>query len=277
MTNYNRTALLLFIGAAALPAAETQAQGLLWNLPPDGSWVRFEGTYSFSDRRPGSVAGDVEPWTRSLWIGVIGTEMAEYQNQMVPCRWIEIHVNTGRPSEAGLDPGPLGLRKYKVLVPESGVPGKLISDEKIPVSMIPIVKGYRQFGDGPVEQITTNVLQVYPVICLLQHYRQWQPETDQPAELAIRLGTVQAIKYTAKRTMESPRRRSTTTAEIWRSDQVPFGLARWNVTVLLEEKDSVQPRSQFAPVSQLAEQMEAHESGTTLQNLPNIDLLPVPQ
>jgi len=45
--------------------------------------------------------------------------------------------------------------------------------------------------------------------------------------------------------MESPKVRSTNEADYWVSTNVPFGLARWVVTVTTEEKDLAAPRSDF--------------------------------
>ena len=46
----------------------------------------------------------------------VQSEMATFRGQEQPCRWIEIKVVTGHPSEVGIR-GP--VRIYKVLVPEA--------------------------------------------------------------------------------------------------------------------------------------------------------------
>ena len=93
-----------FLAACALmglfAAAHADAQGLLWSLPPDGTWVRYEGTYSQLVRRPDSTAGDLQlEWTRHLTIKSVGTSEESYRGQVQPCRWIEIKVVTGQVKE----------------------------------------------------------------------------------------------------------------------------------------------------------------------------------
>ncbi|MCH8315241.1 MAG: hypothetical protein IIA64_04640 [Planctomycetes bacterium] len=112
------------------------------------------------------------------------------------------------------------------------------------------------------------MLQVYPVLSLLQHYRQWDGDAGQPADPGIELGPVEATNRAASLIVESRQFRSTNSAEIWLSKDVPFGLAKWKVTVLREEKDRVEPRSAFQPVSELIEEMEAHETGKDAQPFP---------
>ena len=258
--------LLCFGGLLTASVGSAQAQGLIWTLPPDGSEVRYEGTYSYVDRRPGSSVGEIDPWIKHLWIRSVGAKMAEYKGETVPCRWIEIKVVTGRVTEDGLDPGPAGARLYKILVPETAVVGKLVDDEQIPVSMIPIVVGYRKFGDGPVMSITSKVLQVYPLISLLQHYKQLKSETGQAENPGIRLGDVQAVEYTGEMKVESRRSRSHNTGVLWRSRDVPFGVAKWTVKILLEAKGEAESRSEFKPVSEITVEMQAHEIAENAQS-----------
>lgn len=239
--------------ASAMPAA---AQGLIWSLPADGTSVRYEGKYTYIERSENSPVKDIAPWTKHITVKSVGKEMRDVDGKMVDCRWIEIIVATGRDSEAGLATGPLGTWKYRVLIPEASVVGDLETDG-IPVSMLPVVEGYRKLGSRPVEAIKSSVLQVYPVISLLEHYRQWDGEAEPAADAGVQVNgaAVQASKRMAKLVVESPKFRSTNTAELWFSNDVPFGLAKWKVTVLREEKDSTQPRTEFQAANELIEEM----------------------
>ena len=260
---------VLFGMCCAESIRPAEAQGLIWTLPADGSWVRYEGTYAYIERKEESAVESIEPWTKHLLIQSVGQEMREYRGKMVACRWIEIEVTTGRKTEDGLDPGPLGTRKYRVLAPESAVVGKLHDDDAIPVSMLTIVEGYRKFGDRPVQAIKSNVLQVYPVLSLLQHYEQWTGAAAEPTDPGVKLGPVTATQREASLKIESRRFRSTSKAQLWRSPDVPFGLAKWKVTVLREEKDNVQPRSEFQPVNEIVEAMEVYQVGDNAKRLPD--------
>jgi len=48
--------------------------------------------------------------------------------------------------------------------------------------------------------------------------------------------------------MESSKSRSTNEGEYWVSKDVPFGLARWVVTITTEEKELAAARSEFRTV-----------------------------
>ena len=139
----------------AIPTS-ANATGLLWNLPEDGRSVSYQGTYTKQ-----TTDGNPEiTWLRNMSIKSVGTVDAEYKGVSQPCRWVEIEVVTGKKGETGLDPGPAGGLLYKVLIPESKIVGDTKDVDDIPVSMIPIVKGYRRIGEGAVKPIKAKALQV---------------------------------------------------------------------------------------------------------------------
>jgi len=47
----------------------------------------------------------------------VGSEMAQYRDEEVPCRWIEIKIERGRVRDGKIDTGLTGLEIYKVLIP----------------------------------------------------------------------------------------------------------------------------------------------------------------
>ena len=56
-----------------------------------------------------------------------------------------------------------------MLIPEARIFGTLINNNSvdadgIPVSFLPIIRGYRKLGNRKEEQIKTKVLQIYPAI-----------------------------------------------------------------------------------------------------------------
>lgn len=248
MRGLNGSALSLFAAAfLLLSSSPVQAQGLLFNLPEDGSSVEYEGTLRYT-------TGDQDPqplvWTSELTIKSVGQEQAEYQGVMQPCRWIEIKVVTGKSDAGGIDPGPVGARVYKVLVPESKIISTPTDADTIPNHMIPIVKGYRRLGEEAVKEIKSSALRIYPTITLLTNYDN--PETVASGQVPEIIDTslnITADHMKGKLVMESPESRSTNEAEYWVSSDVPFGLARWVVTVTREEKEPTSPRSEFRQVS----------------------------
>ncbi|MEZ6045787.1 MAG: hypothetical protein R3C11_09480 [Planctomycetaceae bacterium] len=160
-----------------LLVTSVQAQGLIWSLPEPGTWARYEGTYKQIEIRTGVAEGNLElEWIRELTIKSLGTEM-RMPSKRHPATGLEFKQVTGKPSDQG-NPGSYGIRRYKVLVPEEAIIGKVTDDQDILVDYIPIVKGYRQLSEfDEVEEITTPVFQVYPLITLQRHYQSPKKET----------------------------------------------------------------------------------------------------
>lgn len=258
--------LCAWLAAGPSPAF---AQGLIWKLPEDeGAWVRFEGTYRQVEFRPESAEGNEEfgPWIRHLTIKSLGRETAEFRGEQVPARWLEFKVVTGLEKDGTLDPGPVGARIYKVLVPESAILGKAVDENGIPVSYLPIVSGYRKVGDQEPQEMTAGVLQIFPTISLLQHYRQVEPTSDGTEDPEVGLGPIEARQHTATETLETPGSRAVSEAVLWLGDEVPFGLARWTVKYTQEEKEERAPRTDFKPVSETVVEMKAVEAGNGAQS-----------
>jgi hypothetical protein len=243
------------------------AQGLILHLPEDGTGVEYEGVLTQENVRPDLPDGkETLQWSRELSIKSIGREDADYNGTVQPCRWIEIKVVTGSAGAAGIDPGPVGARIYKVLVPESKIIDTAVDADTIPNHMLPIVKGYRRLGESQVQEIRSLALRVYPTISLLTNYDDVEtiataetPQTNAPQSFSAR-----RLKGTL--TMERPMSRSTNVGEFWVSREVPFGLARWEVTVTREEKESTAPRDQFRNVSTVKSVMSVKRLLTTAES-----------
>src|SRR5262245_3407124 len=91
------------IGASVLCAGMARADGLLYQLPEDGSWVRFEAQYTFKAEgmeKPGQGTGTLT--MASVGKVVEGSE---------PCRWIEFELKLK-------DIGPEQVLIRKLLIPE---------------------------------------------------------------------------------------------------------------------------------------------------------------
>ena len=250
-------ACMAFIAGAAQSAS---AQGLIWSLPEDGTLVRYKGVYTQTVRRPNSTEGDLTlTWDRIVEIRSVGKLDADYQGQTVPCRWIEIKVETGKSPEGVLDAGPGGIRMFKLLVPETSIRGTVTEpvdrDRTILASHIHIVKGYRKIGDEPEMEIQSNVFQLYPIISLLRHYDSL---TDgESASVNVLAGEFSSTKYSGQMVMETNVYRSTNTGEMERSDAIPFGVVAWKAKTVSEEKGSTDARTEFRETSIIEEDMKA--------------------
>ncbi|QDU78713.1 hypothetical protein Pla110_04170 [Polystyrenella longa] len=261
---YRISTALICLLILSVPAS-VQAQGLIWSLPEDGTWARYEGTYNQTEIRSGVAEGNlVLEWIRELTIKSLGTEQAMYQGEETTCHWIEFKQVTGKPSEAGIDPGSYGVRIYKVLIPEEVIIGKVIDGQDILVDYIPIVKGYRQLSlFEEVEEIETPVFQVYPLVTLLRHYRKISEEG--PASLSLKAGGFETTKYLGSLTTESPTNRTRNKGEFWRSPDVPFGIAQWSINVQKENKDREDGRGEFRLASEITENMSLVATGDGAQ------------
>jgi hypothetical protein len=230
------------------------AQGLIWNAPAEGTEVQYEGDYIQEDERPNDVQKRIKlEWRRRLWIKALKKTKAEYNGNTVDCQWFEIKVVTA--SEVGGDgdlvPGPGGQRIYKVLVPLEratiGPPiaGKVADKSGIPIAYLPIVKGYRRFDEQAAQPITSGVLDTYPMLTLMAHYRNLDVVSEEEDPQVTLAGVSTATHYHGEQITESPTNRSTNKAEIWANNSIPFGLARWKVEIVREAKDGQAARDQF--------------------------------
>ncbi len=73
--------LLLLVWAFGGLERAANAQGLVLRLPPDGTWVRYEGTFGQTEIRPDTATGKLEipPWAEHVTIKSVGSEEAEFR------------------------------------------------------------------------------------------------------------------------------------------------------------------------------------------------------
>jgi len=254
-----RTVPLLAALVCLVVLQSASAQGIIWKLPEDGSLVHYEGTYRQIEAQPGSSEGNLEmEWIRHLTIKSVGKEDAEYRSKTVPCRWIEMKLQTGRVKDGLIATGTVGERIYKVLVPESAVIGQTRDSEGLPVTYLPIVRGYRKTNtkDATPKEITSKVLQIYPIISLVRHYRD-MTRGNVPESVLVGQEEVDATKLTGNFEQESLNDRVLHESSLYLSEAVPFGLAKWSVKITQEAKGEVESRSEFQFVSEITVDMTA--------------------
>jgi hypothetical protein len=236
----------------------------LWKLPEqDGVGVRFEGTYRQLVKRPNSQEGDTQiEWRRRLKISSVGQEEAEFRGELQPCRWIEFKLQTGHAKEGDIDSGPGSTRIYKLLIPEASIRGELTEplaeDREVFVSFIPIIRGFRKIGDESAQPVTGTSFQLFPLISTLQHYRELTPRGGAES-LQLPIGPITAEVFEGTTMAESPSIRTTSSAEIFRSDELPFGVAKWVVKTVTAEKPPTAARSEFATSNEIVEELQALE------------------
>ena len=247
---------------ASLPGGIAFGQGVVCQLPADGTWVRFEGSYSQVELRPETTAGklEIEPWIEHVTIKSVGKEVAEYREQKVPCRWIEIRIERGRERDGKVDTGLTGLEIYKVLIPESAVIADNVDDEEVPVSFLPLVKGYRKVGKADPKLLTEPALQLYPLGILVGYYRELTVVAE-GVDADVGIGAIKANQLQGDIKIERPDSRTVQESTIWKSSDVPFGVARWSAKLTRERKDAQSNRDEFKRVSEVTIEMKAKETG----------------
>lgn len=266
------------LGCCLSARSAAVAQGLVWKLPAPNTWVQYEGEYRQTETRPKDISGEdlqITPWRRRLVVKALQQTQADYAGKTITCQWFEFVIETGREEAGVIATGPGSRRIYKVLVPlellESslGEPrdGLVLDAENIPIAYLPIVKGYRQFGNSPVEPIKTTAFNLYPTVTLLPNYRSLETLSEAADPEVTLAGVSSARHYRGQLAIESVTNRSQSRAEIWYSEESPFGVVRWQVDVSRESKASSAPRSAFATVSTYRVEMKAVGTGNDATSL----------
>lgn len=258
---------ILGLALTGLFAATASAQGLILSLPPDGTWVRYEGTYAHTEIRPESALGKLEvpPWSEHVTIKSVGVAMAEFLGETVPCRWLEIKVERGREVDGKIATGKTGLEIYKVLVPESVVTENPVVEEGVPIGFLPIVRGARVIGDGEPQPLSEAALKLYPLGVLFSFCRNLEVEEDN-SDPGTGLGPISATLRSGTKTLERLNSRTEMTVKIWTSPDVPFGVAAWNAQIIRSVKDSQKGRDEFQPLTQVDVELKARGTGDDAQS-----------
>lgn len=258
--------LLNLCGILACLCGTVQAQGLIWSLPEDGQWVRYEGTYTQLAKQAEGGDSDLNlNWQRKITLKSVGKETADFRGKSVPARWIEIKIETGNVVDNVLQPGPGGVQLYKLLIPESVIRGELfdkaIDERTVFIGGIPIVKGTRKSGSQDPITLEGGLFQIYPIVALINHDRD-DAVSEDTQQVTVPAGTFPSTLIQGEKVTETTGRRSTNTYEVTRSAEIPFGVVKWTATTVTEEKGSTDIRSEFKESLRIKEEMQAVETGS---------------
>jgi hypothetical protein len=120
----------MITGVCVLGPGIARADGLLYQLPEDGSWVRFDAPYTFK------VAGREKPGkgTGSITMASVGTAREGSE----PCRWIEFKMQL---KDSGMEHTLI----RKLLIPEKYLKKGENATEHV-------VRGWAKFNDEDVQR-----------------------------------------------------------------------------------------------------------------------------
>jgi len=107
-----------------------------------------------------------------------------------------------------------------------------------------------------VKPIASGILQVYPLITFIPHLRSMN-QAEGTVDPQVQLGPVESVQLSGLEKVESRTTRTTTEVTLWRSKNVPFGLAKWEIKVQRERKDINDPRTSFQAASSIEIKMQA--------------------
>lgn len=254
----------IFAGATAAPCL---AQGVILRLPADGTWVRYEGTYAHTEIRPDTALGKLEipPWLEHVTIKSVGSVMADYEGESVPCRWIEIKIERGREADGKIAVGKTGLEIYKVLVPEAKIVEDPVVEAGVPIGFVPIVRGARVIGSGEPKPLTEPALKLYPLAMLFTYCRDLKA-LEENVDPGTGLGAISATLLEGSSIQERPGSRTEMSVKVWKSADVPFGVAAWSGRITRSIKDAEQPRDEFKPLTLVDIELKARGTGENAQS-----------
>ncbi len=253
--------VLAFAWTVCCTAPAALAQGLIWNLPESGTWVRYAGEYRQTTLRPQSSEGDLLlQWNRVLEIRCLERETAEWKGAEVTCVWVEFEVKTGVLIDSEIDAGPGSVRLYKVLIPEQEILGKAFLELEVPRAYLPIVKGYRKIGEGEAEELNGHVFQTYPLLSQVL-INEHASLSGQETTIETPLGSFASEQIENTSSIENASTRTTNTTQMWLSEEMPFGAVKWTVRVERETKTLVDTRDLFTKHSEISVEMQAAAQG----------------
>src|SRR5205085_9919072 len=123
-----------------------------------------------------------------------------------------------------------------ILIPEVAVITDNVDASGVPVSFLPIVKGYRKMGKAEPKPLTESALQLYPVGILVGYYRELKVVAED-VDAGVGVGAIKATQLKGVITIERPDSRTVQESTIWKSPDVACGVARWTAKITRETKD----------------------------------------
>ncbi len=198
---------------AAAPRA--LADGLITQLPDDGSWAEFELKLTLTEN------GQQRERSAYLRLSSIGHD----EHQGIQCRWVELQVTRTEPPQPD--------EVTKILVPEES----LRSGQ---VTVASLIRGWRKPADEEATELDKDRprLRIGPLALLLSGSFS-DPKKIEKEEIKVEsLGSLACDKATSKHDLPiSPTENLPADLTIWRHSKAPFGTVKLRVHIVDKRPD----------------------------------------
>lgn len=213
-----RISLFTFLLTATIPVSVSQADGILFKLPEDGTWVQ----YKMDGQEIEGRRGDKEKYAGTLTISSVGGEKVKGET----CRWIEIRHTWQEITRGDTDDR---VRILKCLVPE-----KHVGEGKTPSKHI--IRGWRSAflgskGKGrpyPLHR-SDGSLRLSQPGGMIFGGPLGKPVKLKPKKIKTKLGTFTCTGTRGTFPVKLGNKTTPYTLTVWRSEKVPYGVVRFEM------------------------------------------------
>jgi len=193
---------------AATPRAT--ADGLITQLPDDGSWAEFELKLTLTE--------DGKKRERSAYLRLSSVGQVEHQG--AKCRWVELQISRTEPPQAD--------EVAKILVPEESLKsGK--------VTVASLIRGWRKPEDEEATELDKDRprLKIGPLAMLLSGAFSDSQKIEKEEIKSEGLGPLACEKTTGKHDLPmSPSENLPADITIWRHSKASFGTVKLRVHIV---------------------------------------------
>ena len=207
----------LFLTSLALLAAtpHARADGLMTQLPDDGSWAEFELKLTLTEND--------QKREHSAYLRLSSVGQVEHQG--AKCRWVELQVSRTEP--------PTPDEIVKMLVPEESLKsGKL--------TVASLIRGWRKPGDEEATELDKDRprLKIGPLAMLLSGSLSDSQKPEKEDVKVEGLGTLNCEKTTGKHDLPmSPNDNLPADITLWRNPKASFGTVKLRVHIVDKRAD----------------------------------------
>lgn len=204
--------MLLFAAVLLVPTV-ARADGLLYQLPPDGSWATFDMTLTFNPDTDNERK--LKGWSKMSSVGT-ATENGE------PCRWIEINLTFNDDNQD------------RTIISKALIPEKHLKEGEPAYQHV--VRGWFKDPDDPEPRDLKEELQQNPGILAvflcgpLQDAKKLEPET-----VESELGKLECHGVRGYTTYMQGDNKNTVTLEVRKHKKAPFGVVSCRIKNEIEQ------------------------------------------